>query len=71
MSARTRSGVIGSSVTAPGICKASSTAEAMAAPAPLMPASPAPLAPSGLRGLGASSKISASTGGVSAAVGMR
>ena len=71
INSRTRSGVIGNSVIAPGICSASSTADATAAPAALIPASPAPLAPSGLIGLGASSKISASTGGISVAVGIR
>jgi hypothetical protein len=48
----TRAGVIGSAVIAPGIPMASSTADAIAAPTPVMPLSPAPLMPSGLRSVG-------------------
>ena len=40
-----------SCVTAPGMPMASSIAEAIAAPTPVMPLSPAPLMPSGLSGL--------------------
>ena len=46
-----RCGVTGSCVTAPGMPMASSMAEAIAAPTPVMPLSPAPLMPSGLSGL--------------------
>ena len=46
-----RCGVTGSCVTAPGIPMASSMADAIAAPTPVMPLSPAPLMPSGLSGL--------------------
>ena len=54
-------GVTGRRVT--NICwpRASSMAEAIAAPTALIPASPAPLTPSGLSGLGASSVIRTST----------
>jgi hypothetical protein len=48
---RSRCGVTGSCVTAPGIPIASSMADAIAAPTPVMPLSPAPLMPSGLSGL--------------------
>ena len=46
-----RCGVTGSCVTAPGMPMASSMAEAMVAPTPVMPLSPAPLMPSGLSGV--------------------
>ena len=46
-----RCGVMGSCVMAPGKPIASSTAEAIAAPTPVIPLSPAPLMPSGLSGL--------------------
>ena len=55
----------------PGTPIAFSTAAARAAPQPLVPPSPAPLTPRGLRGLGASSETRTSTGGASAAVGIR
>ena len=44
-----RCGVIGIWVTAPAMPMALSMADAMAAGAPVMPASPAPLMPSGVR----------------------
>jgi hypothetical protein len=44
---------------------------ATAAPAALTPPSPAPITPSGLPGDGASCDIKRSTGGISAAVGIR
>jgi hypothetical protein len=44
---------------------------ATAAPAALTPPSPAPITPSGLPGDGASWQTSRSTGGISAAVGIR
>ena len=50
-SALSRCGVTGSSRTAPGMPMASSMAEAIAAPTPVMPLSPAPLMPSGLSGV--------------------
>src|SRR5260370_384302 len=68
---RSRAGVTGNCVIAPGIPMASSIALAIAAPAALMPPSPAPLRPSGLSGLGASSVITTSNGGTSRAVGIR
>src|SRR5579885_2875017 len=68
--ARSRCGVTGSCVTAPGQPSASSMAAAMAAPAALAPPSPAPLRPSELSGLGASSLINTSTRGTSRALGM-
>ena len=46
-----RCGVTGSSRTAPGMPMASSMADAIAAPTPVMPLSPAPLMPSGLSGV--------------------
>ena len=48
---RSRCGVTGSCVMAPGNPMASSMADAIAAPTPVMPLSPAPLMPSGLSGL--------------------
>ena len=48
---RRRAGVTGSRVMAPGKPIASSMADAIAAPTPVMPLSPAPLMPSGLSGL--------------------
>ena len=50
--ARSRDGVTGSRVTAPGMPMAWSMAAAIAAPAPLVPSSPAPLMPSGVSGEG-------------------
>ena len=50
---------------------ASSIAEAMAAPTPVMPLSPAPLMPSGLSGLGASCGEDDLGIGVSRTVGRR
>jgi hypothetical protein len=44
---------------------------ATAAPTALTPPSPAPITPSGLPGDGASCEINKSTGGTSAAVGIR
>src|SRR5262249_24072553 len=67
---RGRWGVTGSWVKTPGHCSASSMAAATAAPAALAPPSPAPLTPSELSGLGASSLISTSIGGISRAVGI-
>src|SRR5262249_305344 len=46
-----RCGVPGNCVTAPGIPMASSMADAIAAPTPVIPLSPAPLMPRGLSGL--------------------
>src|SRR5262249_2106433 len=68
--ARRRWGVTGSCVTAAGRPRASSMAEAMAAPTALMPPSPAPLRPSGLSGDGASSRNSTSSAGISRALGI-
>ena len=65
---RNRCGVTGSCVTAPGCPSASSIAAAIAAPAALAPPSPAPFTPSEFSGLGASSLISTSIGGISRAV---
>src|SRR5262249_39226028 len=48
-----RCGVTGSCVTAPGTPMASSIAEAIAAPTPVIPLSPAPLMPRRLSGLAA------------------
>ena len=69
--ARSRCGVTGSRVIAPGMPIASSMAAAIAAPTALTPPSPAPLRPSGLSGLGASSVMSTSSAGTSRAVGMQ
>ena len=67
--ARIRLGLAGRAETAPGIPIASSIALVIAAPHPTVPPSPAPLTPRGLSGEGASSQISVSTRGTSAAVG--
>src|SRR3954452_21036314 len=69
--ARTCSGVTGTAAIARETPSASSTAAAIAAPAPSTPPSPAPLTPSGLPGDGASSRISVPTAGISAADGSR
>ena len=69
--ARSRCGVTGRRVIAPGIPTASSMAAAIAAPTALTPPSPAPFRPSGLSGDGASWVISTSSAGTSRAVGMR
>jgi CheY-like chemotaxis protein len=50
---------------------AASTAEAIAAPAAVMPPSPAPFTPNGFSGVGASSRNSTSTTGSSLMVGIR
>src|SRR5437016_12656400 len=50
-----RDGVMGSAVAAPGMPMAGSTAEAIAAPTPVMPLSPAPLMPSGSQQIGSPS----------------
>ena len=55
----------------PASPSASRTAFATAAPTALTPPSPAPITPSGLPGEGASCASSTSTGGISAAVGIR
>src|SRR3569623_1686859 len=62
-----RCGVTGRARIAPGRSKASSIADAIAAPTGLVPPSPAPLRPSGLSGLGASSVIWIEEGGTSRA----
>ena len=64
------SGLTGSRVTVPGRPSAWSMAEAIAAPAAVMPPSPAPLTPSGLRGL-EPPRTTEPTAGISDAVGRR